>query len=202
MGLFRKIVQKLDIEFYNRNDASVKFENLSGQEPNDNLVSFYFLTYYAKMLYNLGSGIDSQALHLYISDVSGSALYDKDKIDKSLILVDYKGKGSKTYSAEWDKKGIIKTKVAWGEEDHYAKASVLIFLDFLNQTLPELSRQKLFYGIYEFQNAVSDFGIPNIKSIIDWPSQIVTKVATNLDEYHKMREHAEKEYREKNKENW
>jgi len=196
MGLFRKIVQQLAIEFYNRNDASVKFENLSGQEPIDSMVSYYFLTYYAKMLYNLGSGIDSQALHLYISDIAGAALYDKDKIDKSLNLVDYRGKGSKTYSAEWDKKGIIKTKADWGEEDHYAKASVLIFLDFLNQTLPELSRQKLFYGIYEFQNAVSEFGIPNIKSIIGWPSQIVSEVEKSLNEYHKMREDAEKEYRD------
>ena len=32
--------------------------------------------------------------------------------------------------------------------------------------------------------------IPNIKSIIDWPSQIVTEVETNLDEYHKMRKDA------------
>ena len=148
------------------------------------------------MLYNLGSGIDSQALHLFLSDIAGSALYDKSKIDESLNLVDFRGKGVKTYSAEWDKKGKIKTKVAWGEEEHYANASVLIFLDFLNQTLPELSRQKLFYCIYEFQNAVSDYGIPNIKNIIGWPSQIISEVETNLAEYHKMREDAEKEYRD------
>ena len=196
MGLFKKIIQQLNIEFYNRNEASIKFENLSGQEPDDSLVNYYFLTYYAKMLYNLGPGIDSQALHLYISDIAGAALYDKDKIDKSLNLVDYRGKGSKTYSAEWDKKGTLKTKVAWGEEEHYAKASVLIFLDFLNQTLPELSRQKLFYCIYEFQNDISEFGIPNINNIIGWPSQIVSEVETNLDKYHKMRGNAEKEYRE------
>jgi hypothetical protein len=198
MALSQSIVQQLSIEFYNRNDASVKFENLSGQKPDDTKISYYFLTYYAKMLYNLGAGIDSQALHLYISDVAGAALYDRDRIDESLNLVDYKGKGAKTYSAEWDKNGAITTKVGWGDEDHYSKASVLVFLDFLNQSLPELSRQNLFYSIYEFQNAVSEFGIPDIKNIIGWPSQIVAEVERNLDEYHELRLVSEKEYRGKN----
>jgi hypothetical protein len=195
VGLFKKIVQELNIDFYSRREASVRFESLLGQQPDDSMVNYYFLTYYAKMLYNLGPGLNSQALHLFISDIAASALYDKAKIDESLILVGYRGKGTKTYSAEWDEKGVIKTKVAWGEEDYFAKASVLIFFEFLNQTLPELSRQKLFYCIYEFQNAVAQFGIPKIKDILDWSSQIVTEVETNLHEYHKMREESKKQYK-------
>jgi len=129
MGLFHKIIQRLTIEFYNRFEASIKFENLIGQDPDDHLINYYFLTFYAKMLYNLGTGVDSQALHIFISDVGGSALYDKVKIDESLNLFYYKGKGEKTYVAEWSDKGAIKTKVAWGEEGHHASASVILFLD-------------------------------------------------------------------------
>ena len=195
MGFFRKLIQKLIIDFYNKSEASIRFENLIDQAPTDTLINYYFLSYYAKMLYNLGPGPDSQTLHFYISDVAGSALYDKVKIDESIKFVEYRGKGEKTYLAEWDKKGVINTKIANGEEGHYATASVLFFLDHLNQTLPELSRQKLFYCIYEFQNAVSDFGIPKIRNSIDWSSQIVSEVEANSDEYHKLREESEKEYR-------
>ena len=49
-------------------------------------VSYYFLTYYAKMLFNLVSGIDSQLLHFFILDKAGSVLYEKAKIDEFLNL--------------------------------------------------------------------------------------------------------------------
>jgi hypothetical protein len=90
----------LYIDFYSRNEAAVKFESLSGEHSDDFMSSYYFLTYYAKMLFNLGSGDDSRALHFFISDIIGSALYDKAPIDESLKLVRNTGKGDKTYSAE------------------------------------------------------------------------------------------------------
>lgn len=86
MGLFRRFVQKLIIDFYNASEAALKFENLDGQPPNGSLTIYYFLTYYAKILYNFGPSEGGRELNLSIADGLEAAFLGKEKIDKSLDI--------------------------------------------------------------------------------------------------------------------
>jgi len=194
MGLFKKAVQRLSIEFYSKFEAGLKFENLIDKTPDDSLINYYFLTYYAKILYNLGKGEDSYYLVRIILQGLENAL-KKNALIKHERIVEYKGKGNKTYLAEWDKKGTITTKMTWGKEGEYAPSSVILFLDYLNQTLREISRQKLFCCISEFHKLLLDqesterlgwekTPISKISYITDWSSKIVTNVETNWNESH------------------
>jgi len=148
MGFFRKIVQRLSIEFYSKFEAGINLENPI-QAINDSLIIYYFLTYYAKILYNLGKGEDSYYLVKTIIKGLENALAKKSRIGHNRI-VEFKGKGKKSYVAQWDKKGSITTKIAWGQEGEYAPDSVFLFLNHLFKTLPEDSCTKLFFCVSEF----------------------------------------------------
>ena len=173
MGIFKKVVQRLSIDFYSQFEAAVRFESIMGNPPDDVLTLFYFLTYHAKMLYNLGDGDDSYFLNRTILDSLEEDVYNKDYLVKHSRIVEYRGKGIKTYIAEWDKKGGISTKISWGKEGEYGPASVFLFLNYLNQTLSSDSRNKLIYCLSMFLQRLKEQGPTEIQGL----AKGITKVS-------------------------
>jgi hypothetical protein len=191
MSIFRKVVQRLSIDFYSRFEAAIRFESVAGKSPDDVSTLFYFFTYYTKMLYNFGAGDDSYFLNRTILESLEDAVHNKDYLVKHGRLVEYKGKGIKTYIAEWDKKGGIFTKIPWGEENEYGPASVFLFLNYLNRTLSNDSRNKLIYclsmllqrfkeqGPTETQGLAN--GISKVSDIISLSSQVLEMAEKRSD---------------------
>lgn len=199
MGLFntKKLVGTVKITFYGENNAAVVYEtDITNPEFINHSKIELFAMYYAKTLYNLGKGEHADLLIEYIQKATDESIKGafvenkntgelgmvKSEIKRPLILgtgqklVDPRQeKGTKTYTGELYQKSdgslTIQTHMDWGGEGYYAPLSVIMFLQYLINSLPEIMLAYLMVILNFMNKYYREIGsYSDIRSIIDAPT--------------------------------
>ncbi|MBO8158753.1 hypothetical protein [Thermosyntropha sp.] len=151
-----RLIAKADIDFRDKLSASVKCSISKGYERNSLLLfSQLFVTYYTKMIFNLGN---AQQLVQNLRSVVNVSVNNLDKsvfnyFESDFMLIDKPVLNPiKTYSGELieDSNGcpIIITSNSMGDEDHFAPLSVLMLLEFLRKMESNELNEMLANGVY------------------------------------------------------
>lgn len=189
MDIFSKLfkqkeIASITIKFYDEETASVEYKT-DGENTDENQYNLFefFAMYYAKMLYNLGRGEVADGLIAYtqtaaksmgitngnIRDLGFNILSPKQKLILPLnkeVIKEYRGE-----LKERSGRKILQTDMSMGGEEYFAPNSVIMFLQFAVQELPEYLLPLLAHlvgGMNTYYRTEGDY--TDIKSTLEAPA--------------------------------
>jgi len=177
----QRLIGTATICFYGKEEGSVEYKTkISDNEQKENDLLQLFALYYARILFNLNRGIHADTLIDSVQKTIES-IFSKEVLHRDNILssgnnlVESKTDGvTKRFAGELyqksDKSRIVQTHMSSKNNSYYAPISVLIFLQYLINHLPEGTLIFLLFvlgGMHRYYQEVSDYS--KMRSQLDAP---------------------------------